>query len=79
MRFILEIENSNAAFRRGHSGRGRSTSPGSRRPSRGRGPTGLLRDLNGNHCGAWQFGEGDEDEDDDKDDEKDEDKDEDRD
>jgi hypothetical protein len=69
MKFILEIESANAAYDEDTPGEvarllrhcAAQVEDGVRR--------GLLRDLNGNHCGAWQFGE--EDEDDDKDDDKD--------
>ena len=71
MRFILEIENANAAFDEDTPAEvarllrhcADQVEEGVRR--------GLLQDLTGNHCGAWQFGEDDEDEDDDKDDDKD--------
>ena len=71
MKFILEIESANAAYDEDTPGEvarllrhcAAQVEDGVRR--------GLLRDLKDNHCGAWQFGEDDEDEDDDKDDDKD--------
>jgi hypothetical protein len=74
MRFILEIEGANGASYEDTPGEvarllrdcAGQVEDGIRQ--------GLLRDLNGNHVGSWQFGEDEEDEDrdgEDKDDDRD--------